>query len=138
MSDVQPQIGDMVPTVKYDSVNRTDFVKYAGASGDFARIHFDDEFVCEKGFQSVFGQGMFTAGLVSNAITDWLSLRRVLLFRVQFVDQLWPGESVIVTGKVTDVISHRGQKCAEIELDAYTAEDRKLVKGKCVVTVQPV
>ena len=44
-------------------VNRTHFVRYAGASGDFNPIHHDQTFAEAAGLPTVFGIGMWTAGV---------------------------------------------------------------------------
>ncbi len=41
--------GDALPEVRVDKLTRTDFVKYAGASGDFNPIHHDQTFAEASG-----------------------------------------------------------------------------------------
>lgn len=52
-----------MPERRFGPLTRTDFVKYAGASGDFTRIHYDEPFVVpHTESDSVFAMGMLLAG----------------------------------------------------------------------------
>lgn len=53
-------------------VTRTDLVRYAGASGDFNPIHFDDEVAAEEGLPGVLCHGMLTAALGLQVVVDWV------------------------------------------------------------------
>ena len=61
------KVGDEIPKIVIKGVTRPDFVRYAGASGDFVPLHYDQTFVEAAGIPTVFAQGMFTAGLLSKA-----------------------------------------------------------------------
>lgn len=52
-------------------VNRGDLVRYAGASGDFNPIHFNERFATEVGLPGVIAHGMFTMGAAVQLVTDW-------------------------------------------------------------------
>jgi peroxisomal enoyl-CoA hydratase 2 len=96
-------VGDTAPPLVVEGLERKDFVKYAGASGDFTPIHYDEPYVREAGHDAVFAQGMLTAGYAARAVADWFGLATVTRFRTRFQSQLFPGESVVVTGEVDDV-----------------------------------
>ncbi len=61
--------GDALPEVKVAKLTRTDFVKYAGASGDFNPIHHDQTFAEASGNPTVFAMGMLNAGILSRVVT---------------------------------------------------------------------
>ena len=52
-------------------VTRADLVRYAGASGDFNVIHWNERVATEVGLPGVIAHGMLTLGLVGRAVTDW-------------------------------------------------------------------
>ena len=54
-----------------EDVTRTHFVRYAGASGDFNPIHHDQTFAEAAGLPTVFGVGMWTAGVLSRVAVEW-------------------------------------------------------------------
>ena len=59
-----------LPTQTY-RVTRADLVRYAGASGDFNRIHWSDRTATKVGLPGVIAHGMFTMALVGRAVTTW-------------------------------------------------------------------
>jgi acyl dehydratase len=96
-------VGDAAPEVVVEDIQRKDFVKYAGASGDFNPIHYDEPYAQEAGNESVFGQGMLTAGYAAHMVADWFGTDRVTRFKIRFRSRLWPGDTVSVTGEIVDV-----------------------------------
>ena len=93
------KVGDEIPKIEIKGVTRPDFVRYAGASGDFVPLHYDQTFVEAAGIPTVFAQGMFTAGLLSKAVTDYVGIGNVRRFQVRFATRVWPGDVVTCTGK---------------------------------------
>jgi acyl dehydratase len=83
-------------------LNRTDFVRYQGASGDFNPIHHDEEFAQAAGYPSVFSVGMLQAGILASYATDWLGADNVRSFGVQFREQVWPGDQLVCSGTVVE------------------------------------
>ena len=53
-------------------ITRTDLVHYAGASGDFNPIHWNERFARSVGLPDVIAQGMFTMAIAARAVTDWV------------------------------------------------------------------
>ena len=52
-------------------ITRADLVRYAGASGDFNPIHWNDRTATKVGLPGVIAHGMFTMALVGRAVTNW-------------------------------------------------------------------
>jgi len=85
------QVGDQAPPIDH-KLTRTDLVMYAGASGDFNPMHHDEVAAQAAGLPSVFGHGMFSAGLLATAITDYVGIGNLTSYRMRFTKQTWPGE----------------------------------------------
>ena len=85
------QVGDVAPPIDH-KLTRTDLVMYAGASGDFNPMHHDEVAAQAAGLPSVFGHGMFSAGLLATAITDYVGIGNLTSYRMRFTKQTWPGE----------------------------------------------
>src|SRR5262249_32698072 len=67
------------PPLVVEDLSRTQFVRYAGASGDFNPMHHDDTIATSVGNPSVFGHGMLTAGVMARGLKGWFrpgALRR--------------------------------------------------------------
>ena len=52
-------------------VRRVDLVRYAGASGDFNVIHWNERVARSVGLPDVIAHGMFTMALAARVVTDW-------------------------------------------------------------------
>jgi len=85
------QVGDTAPAIDHE-LTRTDLVMYAGASGDFNPMHHDEVAAQAAGLPSVFGHGMFSAGLLATAITNYVGIGNLASYRMRFTKQTWPGE----------------------------------------------
>jgi acyl dehydratase len=75
----------MAATVRYDDVevgaqlpgqtfqvSRTNLVMYAGASGDFNIIHWNERVAKSVGLPDVIAHGMFTMAEAGRVVTDWV------------------------------------------------------------------
>jgi acyl dehydratase len=85
------KVGDTAPAIDHE-LTRTDLVMYAGASGDFNPMHHDEVAAQAAGLPSVFGHGMFSAGLLATAITNYVGIGNLSSYRMRFTKQTWPGE----------------------------------------------
>ncbi|MFL6055274.1 MAG: MaoC family dehydratase, partial [Actinoallomurus sp.] len=65
------EVGQELPARTYQ-VERLDLVKYAGASGDFNKIHWDEQFARSVGLPDVIAHGMFTMAQGGRYVTDWV------------------------------------------------------------------
>lgn len=112
-------------------LNRTDFVRYQGASGDFNPIHHDEEFAQAAGYPSVFSVGMLQAGVLATFATDWLGADNVRKFGVQFREQVWPGDRLVCTGAVVERVEARNgdERTVNLELVVERVGGGTAIKG---------
>lgn len=96
------EVGDSGPEVVVRDLDRIDFVRYAGASGDFTPTHTSEPYAKAAGHESVFAMGMLTAGFASHMVSDWLGLENVREFRCRFLSRMWPGDMITVRGNVVE------------------------------------
>ncbi len=127
------KVGDALPTITVDNVARPDFVRYAGASGDFVPLHYDQPFVEAAGIPTVFAQGMWTAGCLGRCLTDYAGAGNVRRYRVRFSRQVWPGDTLTCRGKVTNKTEKDGDKLIEGELEVINQKGEATVKGNFTV-----
>jgi acyl dehydratase len=92
--------GDRMPTGTAGPMTRTDFVRYAGASGDFHPLHHDEVYAKEVGLPGVFGMGLLHAGILGDHLARWVGPDNVRSFGIRFTGQVWPGDVLTVTGAV--------------------------------------
>ncbi len=53
-------------------VQRVDLVRYAGASGDFNVIHWNERIATAVGLPNVIAHGMYTMAQAGRLVTDWV------------------------------------------------------------------
>jgi acyl dehydratase len=68
LSDVE--VGTELPAQSI-TLRRVDLIKYAGASGDFNVIHWNERVATSVGLPNVIAHGMLTMAEAVRVVTDW-------------------------------------------------------------------
>ena len=126
--------GDAAPEVSQD-LGRTDLVMYAGASGDFNPMHHNEVAAQAAGLPSVFGHGMFTMGLLGKAITDYVGVGNLRLYRVRFTKQTWPGEQLTTHITVAKKYDEGDEHRVELECEVVNQDGEAKVSGLAVAAL---
>ena len=63
-------VGDALPSMTVP-IRRVDLVQYAGASGDFNVIHWNERIARSVGLPDVIAHGMLTMAEAVRVVTDW-------------------------------------------------------------------
>lgn len=122
-------VGDTGPEKVVEDLQREDFVRYAGASGDFNPIHYDEPHAKAAGNESVFAQGMLTAGIAAAMVSDWFGLGNVTSYGVRFQARVFPGDTVTVTGEVVEVTTTDEATVVDAEFAATNQDDDVVLSG---------
>jgi acyl dehydratase len=102
---VSVDVGTELPEQVF-RITRADLVRYAGASGDFNPIHWNERVATSVGLPGVIAHGMFTMALAARAVTSWTGDPAALVeYNVRFgrpvvVPDDDEGAEVTVRGKV--------------------------------------
>lgn len=124
-------------TLNVGKLDRTSFVRYAGASGDFVRVHYDEPYAHASGYDTVFAQGMLIAGLASRFITDRFGLAAIRRFRTRFEAQVWPGEDLVVIEESTERHEVDGTPVTDAPFAVETAQGRVVLTGDVTADAPP-
>ncbi|GAA4784183.1 MaoC family dehydratase [Streptomyces ziwulingensis] len=139
----------MATTVKYDEVEvgtelpaqsfpvtRATLVRYAGASGDFNPIHWNEKFAVEVGLPDVIAHGMFTMAEAVRVVTDWTGdPGSVVEYGVRFTKPVvvpddGRGAVIEVSGKVAAKLDDH---TVRVDLTATSAGQKVLGMSRAVV-----
>jgi acyl dehydratase len=90
-------MGELKTQRRIGPVTRTDFVRYAGAGGDFNPLHHDDGYARALGLPSVFGMGMWTAGLLASFVCEHIALPHLKSLDLRFRSPVWPGDGLTLS-----------------------------------------
>jgi acyl dehydratase len=123
-------VGDRVPELSR-RIDLPTLVRYAGASGDFNPIHYDESYAEAAGLDGVIGHGMLAMALVSEAVTDWVrDSRRVQSVSARFTRPYRLGDVLTVSGSVVGA----GEGVVELRLQCVNQDDVEII-GSASATV---
>ncbi|WP_129657521.1 MaoC family dehydratase [Rothia uropygialis] len=130
-------------------VTRADLVRYAGASGDFNPIHWNERFASSVGLPGVIAHGMFTMGAAVQIVTDWAGdPGRIVDYQTRFTKPVpvpdaqgdhtpdTGGNIITVEGKIGAVDADNGTARVDLTVSAPDAEGKTqkvLVKAQAIV-----
>src|SRR5579863_76784 len=127
--------GTEIAAVSYP-VSRLSLVKYAGASGDFNVIHWNERIARSVGLPNVIAHGMFTMAQAGRFVTDWAGdTATVLDFGVRFTAPVVVpdddhGATIEVSGTVQE--KQDGNRVV-LALTATSAGEKVLSRARAVV-----
>jgi acyl dehydratase len=136
--DVQP--GTELEPRQYQ-VTRRDLVRYAGASGDFNVIHWNERIAKSVGLPDVIAHGMLTMALAGRFLTDWAGdPGAVTEFGVRFSSPVVvpdddKGALVEISGVVTGKLDDRQ---VTVDVTARSADTKVLTRAHAVVRLAAV
>jgi peroxisomal enoyl-CoA hydratase 2 len=116
-------------------LNRRDFVRYAGASGDFNPIHYDEPYATDAGNPSVFAQGMLTAGIASTVVTDRFGVGAVRSFGTRFQARVFPSDTVTARTEVAAISADDDGPMATLDIEVVTRDGDLVITGEAIVAL---
>jgi acyl dehydratase len=117
-------------------VQRRDLVRYAGASGDFNVIHWNERVATSVGLPNVIAHGMLTMALAGRFVSDWAGdPGAVTGFGVRFSSPVVvpdddKGALVEVSGVVTGQLD--GNRVS-VDVTARSGDAKVLTRAQAVV-----
>jgi len=127
------EIGYEIPYLKKGPIERIQFVKYAGASGDYNPIHVDEPYAKSAGYPGVFAHGMLSMGFIGQLLNNWAGVGNLREFGVRFRAITWPGDVITCKGTVTSKQQDDGKNLVELEVWAENQNEEKTVAGTATV-----
>ncbi|WP_139005697.1 MaoC family dehydratase [Arthrobacter crystallopoietes] len=130
-------VGQEIGSTSID-VSRADLVRYAGASGDFNPIHWNDRFAEQVGLPGVIAHGMFTMGAAVQLVTDWVgNPAAVVDYQTRFtkpvvVENLDAGGATLEVAGVIGAVDEANSS-VRVDLTVTAAGQKVLVKAQAVV-----
>jgi acyl dehydratase len=119
-------------------VTRADLVRYAGASGDFNPIHWNERVATEVGLPGVIAHGMFTMALAARVVAGWTGDPAALVeYQVRFgrpvvVPDDDEGAEVTVRGTVGALLE--GNR-ARVDLTVTSGGEKVLSLARAIVAL---
>lgn len=119
------------------TVDRARLVRYAGASGDFNPIHWNERFALEVGLPGVIAHGMLTMGMAAAALSDWLDDPADLLsYGVRFTRPVVVPDPGDVAVDVAAVVGAIDSEAGSARVDLKVTVNGTSVLGKSQAQVR--
>ncbi|MGH8970945.1 MAG: MaoC family dehydratase [Actinomycetes bacterium] len=129
------EVGTVLPAQTFP-VRRGDLVRYAGASGDFNVIHWNQRVATEVGLPDVIAHGMFTMALAVRVVTDWAGdPAAVVDYGVRFTRPVpVPDDDAGATVEVSAAVAAKlDDRRVRVDLTATSAGQKVLGRAQAVV-----
>ena len=129
------EVGTKLPALSVP-IQRLNLIMYAGASGDFNIIHWNERFATSVGLPNVIAHGMFTMGAAIRVVTDWVGdPGAVVEYGVRFtrpvpVPDDGVGAVLDISGEVTELLADGRVR---VTLTASSSGQTVLGKARAVV-----
>ncbi len=115
-------------------ITRELLVRYAGASGDYNPIHYDDDYARSLGLPGVIAHGMLIMGLAVGAIRQTAPLgSRLEQYGVRFRAVVEPNQTLQVWGSIASVEPYDGDWRAVIDVRVLGSGEAPAVTGRAVL-----
>lgn len=118
------------------AVDRARLVRYAGASGDFNPIHWNERFATEVGLPGVIAHGMWTMGAAVGVVSDWAGdPGAVVDYQTRFARPVPVPDPGAATVEVVAVVGalDADSRTARVDLTVTAAGARVLAKCQALV-----
>ena len=123
------RVGEELPALTKTPVDRVQLARYAGASGDFNPVHVDETYAKSLGMPSVYAPGMLIMGFLGQLVSDWARGAQLRRYSVKFSKIVWPGDTVVCKGRVTERWGEEGRYYAELDLWAENQKGELVLRG---------
>jgi acyl dehydratase len=116
---------------------RADLIRYAGASGDFNVIHWNERVATSVGLPNVIAHGMLTMATVARVVTDWAGDPAAMLdYGVRFTRPVpVPDDDVGARIEVTATVTEKLDD-GLVRVTIKAVHDGQTVLAKAVATVR--
>jgi acyl dehydratase len=128
-------VGDALPALTIP-LRRVDLVQYAGASGDFNVIHWNERVARSVGLPDVIAHGMLTMAEAVRVVTDWVGdPGAVVDYGVRFTKPVVvPDDDTGATLEVAAAVAAKlDDNLVRVDITATSAGTRVLGRAQAVV-----
>lgn len=129
------QVGDQVPLLKLQPVNRTTLALYCGASGDHNPIHVDIDFARKARMPDVFAHGMLSAAYLGRLLTQWVPQQQVRSLSIRFTGITQLGHVPTCTGVITEKFEEHGEQRVRLQIRCSNQYGEEKLAGEAVVAL---
>jgi acyl dehydratase len=127
------QVGDLLPPlIKRPSTQQ--LVMYAGASGDFYPLHYDQEFARAQGLPGIIVHGALKSAFLGQLVTDWIGVDGILVeLSVRYREMDVPGDVLTCHGLIAEKRNEGRRNLVRCELWIENGQTIRTTTGEALV-----
>ena len=131
------QVGSEIPTREFGPLTIADTVRWAGFQENWARLHFDRDYVREhSGLRTFIASGAYRQALLLRAVTDWIGLRGWLRkVAVRQTGSTFEGDLMRFSGRVAEKSPSASDPWLVCELLGENQEGQQIMTGRCTIVL---
>ena len=117
------------------TITETDFVLFAGISGDFNPIHIDGEYAKTTRFKKRIAHGLLTSSLLSQLLGVHLPGRGAVYVEqnIRFKAPVFIGETITATGTVQEIDEER--RILTLPTECFNQDGKLVLTGTAKMMV---
>ncbi len=131
------QVGDEMPTREFGPLTIMDTVRWAGFQENWARLHFDRDYVREhSGLRTFIASGAYRQALLVRALTDWIGARGWLRkMTVRQTSPTFEGDVMRFFGRVAEKSESASDPWLICDVVGENQDGQQIMTGRCTVTL---
>lgn len=123
------EVGQEIPTLQKNCSTRQ-LVIWAGASGDFYQIHYDQEFARNTGLENIIVHGALKHAFLGQLLHDWIApAGSVQRFGCQYRGMDYPDQDITCRGVVTGKHVEDGHHVVDLDVWTENPNGQKTTPG---------
>jgi len=127
------EVGSEIPTLVKHPTPRH-LVKWAGASGDYYEIHYNNDFAIGNNLPGIIVHGWLHLSFLGQMITDWIGEQGTLVkLGGSYLGMLFPNEDLFCKGTVTKKYVEGDKHFVEAEIWVENPRGEKTTPGSVTV-----
>tara|TARA_Y100000588_G_scaffold340571_1_gene384019 strand:+ start:2477 stop:2878 length:402 start_codon:yes stop_codon:yes gene_type:complete len=127
---------EKMPDFTKKPITKVQLVKYAGASGDFNPLHFDEEYAKTRGLKKLIAHGMLSMGFLSEYVESVFGVGKIKKLQVNFKSMVFIGEEITCSGKINNLDTEEGREFALCSIEAKNSEGNIVTAGLVEVWIK--
>ena len=121
------KVGDKIPSLAKD-ITQVGMVMYSAATWDFARVHYDKDFVQSRGRDKPFVDGQMLGAYLAQMMMDWIGDNGTLKkMDFRFRKMLSAGDRIVCRGTVAEKSTENGRNTVKCDLWIEDTDGEKVL-----------
>ena len=129
------RVGDELPAMAKSPVDRVQLARFAGATNDYNPLYVDEVHAKTLGMPSVYAPSLLGMSFLGQLVGDWARGATLKKFTVKFIKLLWPGDTLVCKGRVSDRHGDGGKYFIELDVWAENQKGELVLKGLTTLQV---